>query len=265
MTISGIPFWSRYGVILVLPVAGLLVLLVLLIWRQTPWFVLDAAPFSTVTPAQLMENNAGVHWQALPDIDADRLHQRLLQLFTRKARQLTSDYGEDWLTLDLSLPPADLLLLDKLPLWPGWQLQTLSLQPAGDMWAVSLRWQRLLRGQGVARPLLDKPDNSFEVAIWRLHASSVPSAQEYGPVTNTDTAEARPNWQYLGYVLDPQGAGAWLAAEANDEQAKIIRFMRRGEVWQGWKVLHIAVDSLYLQRGANSWVLANCAQLEHCH
>jgi hypothetical protein len=249
---SGIPFWLRTGVVLVLMGSCLLLLTLALIWRQVPWLDNDISALAAINPAGVMQDKSHARKAVFPVLDAHALHQRLLLHFAHKAQELSSDYEADWLTMDLTLRPINLSLLRELPIWPGWQLQGLSMQPEGQIWRLGLRWE--LPQETGALALLPASDGAFEVDIWQRQIPPVPIS---AVATAGDLPVTRPAWRYLGYVADQQGLGAWLGEAIDSEQGPNIWFVRQGEVWQGWKLVHIAPAGLHLQQGGQHWVLTN--------
>ena len=271
MSLSGVPFWSwRQAVVTLL---GLYILLMLLLT-----FAVQIVWVSTRSPGlKGLEEIGKIQSQVMPtavvmsELDTQTLYHHLLQHLASQVEAIDSRYGKDWLELDITLQPEQLLLLDQLPIWQGWQLQSFIMQPTDGSWQLGMRWQSVKQTKVPKK--LPKPATTFEISNWLPSLAPLPEQQ----ITNNEDKKnlpiVYPDWQYLGFVGNQPTAGAWVREviysqdgqhQQQGQHNQQTYFFRQGEVWQDWEIISITAAQLELKRAGERWVLPSCMQLKSC-
>ncbi len=204
----------------------------------------------------------------MSELDTQTLYHHLLQHLAPQVEAIDSRFGKDWLELDIALQPEKLLLLDQLPIWPGWQLQSFIMQPKDGSWQLSMRWQS--GKQTNVSKKLPKPATNLDISTWRSMLAPLSEQQ----ITNNEDKKNLPidypNWQYLGYVGNQPTIGAWVREVIYSQDGQLNHqnqhtyYLREGDVWQDWKIISITATQLELKRAGQLWILPSCMQLKSC-
>ena len=268
MSLSGVPFWSWPRAYMMW--LGIYILLMLLLT-----FAVQIVGVSTRSPVlKGLEEIGKMQSQVMPtelvmsELDTQTLYHHLLEHLAPQVEAIDSRYGKDWLELDIALQPEKLLLLDQLPIWPGWQLQSFIMQPKDGSWQLSMRWQS--GKQTNVSKKLPKPATNLDISTWRSMLAPLPEQQ----ITNNEDKKNLPidypNWQYLGYVGNQPTIGAWVREVIysqdgqHNHQNQHTYYLREGDVWQDWKIISITSTQLELKRAGQLWILPSCMQLKSC-
>ena len=271
MILSGVPLWSwRQAVVILL---GLYILLMLLLTYavQIVWVSARSPVLKELEQIGKIQSQVMPTEVVMSELDTQTLYHHLLQHLAPEVEAIDSRYGKDWLELDISLQPEQLLLLDQLPIWPSWQLQSFTMQPKDSSWQLGMRWQSV--EQTSVPNKLPKPANTFDISTWRSMLAPLPEQQ----ITNNEDEKNLlidyPDWQYLGYVGNQPTVGAWVREviysqdgqqHQQDQHNQQTYFFRQGEVWQDWEIISITAAQLELKRAGERWVLPSCMQLKSC-
>lgn len=265
MSLSGVPFWSwRQASMMWLGLYILLILLltfaVQIVWISARSSVLNELEQIGKIEAQVMPIEI-----VIPELDTQTLYHHLLQHLAPQVVAIDSRYGKDWLELDITLQPEQLLFLNTLPIWPGWQLQSFMMQPKESSWQLGLRWQLAKPTHAIKK--LNKPSHTFEINTWLPKLAPLPEQQ----ITNNEDKKNLPidypDWQYLGFVGSQPTVGAWVREVIDSQDGQHNQqtyFFREGEVWQDWQIISITAAQLELKRAGERWVLPSCMQLKSC-
>ena len=265
MILSGVPFWAwRQAVVILL---GLYILLMLLLTFavQIVWVGARSPVLKGLEEIGKMQSQVMPTELVMSELDTQTLYHHLLQNLAPQVEAIDSRYGKDLLELDIALQPEQLLLLDQLPIWPGWQLQSFIMQPKDGSWQLSMRWQSV-KQTNVSKKL-PKPATNLDISTWRSMLASLPEQQ----ITNNEDMKNLPidypDWQYLGYVGNQPTVSAWVREVTHSQdgqQHQQTYFFREGEVWQDWEIISITPAQLELKRAGEGWVLPSCIQLKSC-
>ena len=251
---TGYAVYMRY-LCWLLWIIGVSVLLVtLLVWTVTPWYSAHQ------TQGQLAKHVfivADPETQVVPkpiaSLTVRHLQRLLLAHFAGQSESLESDYDADWLVLSAHLTGAQLGLLATLPIWPGWQLQEVDLQPQARLWFLQMRWRTVSQEPiaAVQAMVESGSEANFDARMWRL--SDISKGPVVGGLKDQDgvMVEARLvegfAWRYVGFVRDAQGIGAWLTRSQQVHGTPIFCFVRVGEQCDGLAVLEINEQTLVVQ------------------
>jgi hypothetical protein len=265
MILSGVPLWSwRQAVVILL---GLYILLMLLLTFavQIVWVSARSPVLKGLEEIGKMQSQVVLTELVMSELDTQTLYHHLLEHLAPQVEAIDSRYGKDWLELDIALQPEKLLLLDQLPIWPGWQLQSFIMQPKDGSWQLSMRWQSVKQTKVPKK--LPKPATNLDISTWRSMLALLPEQQ----ITNNEDKKNLPidypNWQYLGYVGNQPTIGAWVREviySQDGQHNQQTYFFRQGEVWQDWEIISITAAQLELKRAGERWVLPSCMQLKSC-
>lgn len=110
---------------------GLYILLILLLTFavQIAWISARSSVLNELEEIGKIETQVMPTEIVIPELDNQTFYHQLLQHLAPQVAAIDSRYGKDWLELDITLQPEQLLLLDTLPIWPGWRLQSFMMQP----------------------------------------------------------------------------------------------------------------------------------------
>ena len=271
MSLSGVPFWSWRQASMILLGIYILLMLLLTFAVQIVWVSARSPVLKGLEEIGKIQSQVMPTELVMSELDTQTLYHHLLQHLAPQAEAIDSRFGEDWLELDIALQPEQLLLLDQLPIWPGWQLQSFIMQLKDGSWQLSMRWQSV-KQTNVSKKL-PKPATNLDISTWRSMLEPLPEQQ----ITNNDDKKNLPidypNWQYLGFVGNQPTPGAWVREviysqdgqhQQQGQHNQQTYFFRQGEVWQDWEIISITAARLELKRAGERWVLPSCMQLKSC-
>lgn len=274
MSFSGVPFWSWRQASMILLGLYILLMLLLTITAQFLWVGARSSVLKELEQIGKIEAQVMPTEIVMPELDAQTFYHHLLQYLAPQVPAIDGRYGKDWLELNVSLQPEQLLLLDNLPIWPGWQLQSFMMQPKEGSWQLGLRWQSVKHSNAPKK--LTKPSTMFEISTWLPNLVPLPEQQIAHNEDTNHWPSDYPDWQYLGYVTNQQTVGAWVRdfihsqdgqqnqQDPQRQHSQQTYFFREGEVWQDWTIISITAAQIELKRAGERWVLRSCIHLKSC-
>ena len=268
MSLSGVPFWSWRQASMILLGLYILLMLLLTFAVQIVWVSARSPVLKGLEEIGKMQSQVVLTELVMSELDTQTFYHQLLQHLAPQVEAIDSRFGEDWLELDITLQPEQLLLLDQLPIWLGWQLQSFIMQPKDGSWQLGMRWQSVKQTKVPKK--LPKPATNLDISTWRSMLDLLPEQQ----ITNNEDKKnlpiVYPDWQYLGYVGNQPTVGAWLREVIysqdgqHNHQNQHTYYLREGDVWQDWKIISITATQLELKRAGQLWILPSCMQLKSC-
>ncbi len=235
----------RYGVVALLVVTGLVCIAGFATWRMCFWQAMYV-PLLPVAAYTKQTQPLPVDWQ-LAAVATDHLQQQMLRLFAPHATELQLQADDQTIQLSAQLPSRFLSLVADLPVWPGWHLELMRLQPQQEWWSLLLLWRQ--SGEGVKDSSLPQVRGLFAPAIWQASWASDESLKS-GPkpslvasvTTESDPPKSKINWQLMGYWLQDAQQGVWLRDTFGTTQKVLL-----GQLWQGFKLLTVSADGVTWQ------------------
>lgn len=226
-------YYLRYGVVALLGVALLLSGIGLWLWQGVYWQqgYLAMSPLPE-RPAKVEDNDLRWHVSAMD------LQRELLHVFTAVGSALQVQVGTDSMRLDVLLQPQELTSLQTLPLWSGWHLAVMELQPKRGLWGLKLQWMRANASGAMDSIDVAFSQAGFDADLWQL--SEQLATVDTGTVAvKSDLGATVPTWQLLGYWRQGANQGVWLLDIDN-----IVYTVAQGEVWQDFELLAIGDDGV---------------------
>lgn len=225
-------FFLRHGVLGLGLLAIALSLAVLILWRNLFW----QAWYLPLQPLlQSSDKQVEWHW---PDRSSILLRQQILQQFTPKGSDIQLQTDGQSLRLSVLLAPAALSLLQDLPTWPGWYLESLTLLPRDSLWSLSIIWR-----QGTATYAagdFSVVSNRINRQVWQLAVGQSNQRSAAVAIIEAPQVVKGLDWQLLGYWRQGNNQGVWL----QDGQFGLRRVLV-GQGWQGYTLQSVGVDGAY--------------------
>lgn len=233
-------YYLRFGVYIWLVLIWLLCAVGLWMWQGWYWRhgYLTLPLLSTLSPLPERHHRDAGNW-LWAGISSTTLQRHLLSVFAAKRAALQIQVDADFVRLSVLLKPDELIVMEALPLWPGWYVETMELKPEGGRWRLLLRWVKT--DADVRRNVVRIPHavRVIDASIWMLSeqraAVGQPALQVEQPMTATKLT-----WVLLGYWQRGEHHGVWLL-DADD----VLQRVGQGKIWRGFELLVVDKDGVY--------------------
>ena len=209
-------------------------------------------------------------------LSGQQLSHKLLQTLMPVGVLLDSSIDEQKVFLRMHLPPQNWSALRRLPIWPGWHLQTMQLQKLDQKWQWSGLWQRAPlptfeqisqpRGRTNAHlrrmslePVWVLPSENEPVTGVTFNQSLPLVLAEAAPGLGSSSSRSQLTLQYRGWMKVAGQDRAWLWRPSSP--ARATQLVAEGDSVGPWEVLQIRSDYLLLGQGSRRWRLLRCGSL----
>lgn len=236
-------YYLRFGVYFWLVLVWLVCAVGLWMWQAWYWQhgYLALAPLSSLSPLSVSHHREAGNW-LWPDISALMLQRQLLSIFTAKGVALQIQVDAESVRLSVLLKPDELTVMEVLPLWPGWKVETMELKPEGGRWRLLLLWSKIETGAGRAVVRVPHAERVIDASLWML---SEQSASIVRPALSAKqpTAATRWTWVLLGYWQRGEHQGVWLL-----DTDGVLQRVGQGEKWRGFELLVVNKAAAFWRR-----------------
>ena len=163
-------YYLRFGVYFWLVLIWLLCAVGLWMWQGWYWRqgYLTVPPLASLSPLPARYHKDAGNWR-WSGVSSIMLQRQLLSVFAAKGAALQIQVDADLVRLSVLLRPDELMVMEALPLWPGWHVEAMELKPEGGRWRLLLRWAKAEAGAG--RNILRIPHAEgveVEASTWML-------------------------------------------------------------------------------------------------
>lgn len=239
-------YYLRFGVYIWLALIGLVCAVGLWLWQGWYWqhgylTLPSLSSISSPPPLPVGQHRDASNW-LWSGISSAMLQRQLLSVFTAKGAALQIQVDAEFVRLSVLLRPDELSVMEALPLWPGWHIETMELKPEGGRWRLLLRWFKTDAGAGRNIAPTSHVEGAVDASVWKLSEQRAAMGKSDLPIEQAVAATTLA-WVLLGYWRRGEQQGVWLL-----DADHVLRRVGQGEIWRGFELLVVNKEAVFWRR-----------------